>query len=53
MVDGVELDVEGFKKWRPEYADAEFILKMANTSAVRKWKKCPSPNTMWSTLMTS
>ncbi len=27
MVDGVELDIEAFKKWRPEYADAEFILE--------------------------
>lgn len=27
FVDGVEMDVEAFKKWRPEYADAEFILE--------------------------
>lgn len=27
LVDGMELDTEGFKKWRPEYADAEFILE--------------------------
>lgn len=27
IVDGVELDVEAFKKWRPEYANAEFILE--------------------------
>lgn len=27
LVNGVELDVEGFKKWRDEYADAEFILE--------------------------
>ncbi len=27
IVDGVELDVEAFKKWRPEYADAEFVLE--------------------------
>ncbi len=27
MVDGVELNTEAFKKWRPEYADAEFILE--------------------------
>jgi leucyl-tRNA synthetase len=27
MVDGVELDVEAFRKWRPEYADAEFVLE--------------------------
>jgi leucyl-tRNA synthetase len=27
IVDGVELDIEAFKKWRPEYADAEFILE--------------------------
>lgn len=27
FVDGVELDTEAFKKWRPEYADAEFILE--------------------------
>lgn len=27
IVDGVELDTEAFKKWRAEYADAEFILE--------------------------
>lgn len=27
IVDGLELDIEAFKKWRPEYADAEFILE--------------------------
>lgn len=27
MVDGVELDTEAFKGWRPEYAGAEFILE--------------------------
>ncbi|MBS1564191.1 MAG: leucine--tRNA ligase, partial [Bacteroidetes bacterium] len=27
IVDGVVLDTEAFKKWRPEYADAEFILE--------------------------
>jgi leucyl-tRNA synthetase len=27
IVNGVELDIEAFKKWRPEYADAEFILE--------------------------
>jgi leucyl-tRNA synthetase len=27
IVDGVELDIPGFKKWRPEYANAEFILE--------------------------
>jgi len=27
LVDGDELDIEGFKKWRPEFADAEFILE--------------------------
>ena len=27
MVDGLELDIEAFKKWREEYADAEFILE--------------------------
>ncbi|PSK89875.1 leucine--tRNA ligase [Taibaiella chishuiensis] len=27
MVDGVELDTEAFKGWRPEYANAEFILE--------------------------
>ncbi len=26
MVDGVELDIDAFRKWREEYADAEFIL---------------------------
>ena len=27
MVDGNQLDVEAFKKWRPEYANAQFILE--------------------------
>jgi leucyl-tRNA synthetase len=27
IVDGVELDIEAFKKWKPEYANAEFILE--------------------------
>lgn len=27
MVDGVELDIEAFKKWRPDFASAEFILE--------------------------
>lgn len=27
IVDGVELDTEAFKKWRTEYANAEFILE--------------------------
>ncbi|MBN8687429.1 MAG: leucine--tRNA ligase, partial [Chitinophagales bacterium] len=27
FVDGFELDIEAFKKWRDEYADAEFILE--------------------------
>jgi leucyl-tRNA synthetase len=27
LVDGLELDLETFKRWRPEYADAEFLLE--------------------------
>lgn len=27
IVDGIELDIEAFKKWREEYKDAEFILE--------------------------
>ncbi len=27
IVDGVELDIEAFKKWKAEYADAKFILE--------------------------
>lgn len=27
MVNGLELDIDAFKQWRPEYADAEFILE--------------------------
>jgi len=27
LVDGTELDTEGFKQWRPEYANAQFILE--------------------------
>ena len=41
IVDGVELDIEAFKKWRNgEYANAEFILKkMVNISAESKLRK--------------
>ena len=27
IVDGVELDINAFRKWKPEYANAEFILE--------------------------
>jgi leucyl-tRNA synthetase, eubacterial and mitochondrial family len=27
MVDGVELDIEAFKKWRDDFKDAEFVLE--------------------------
>jgi leucyl-tRNA synthetase len=27
LVDGFELDTEAFKKWKPDFADAEFILE--------------------------
>lgn len=27
IVNGLELDIEAFKNWRPDYADAEFILE--------------------------
>ncbi|HEX2846409.1 MAG TPA: leucine--tRNA ligase [Chitinophagaceae bacterium] len=27
IVDGLELDIEAFKKWREEYGDAEFVLE--------------------------
>lgn len=27
LCDGVELNIEGFKQWRPDYADWEFILE--------------------------
>lgn len=27
LVDGVELNIDGFRKWKPEFADAEFILE--------------------------
>ena len=27
IVDGIELNIEAFKKWRPEYANAQFILE--------------------------
>lgn len=42
IVDGFELDIEAFKKWKPEYADAEFILengKYITTSEVEKMSK--------------
>jgi len=42
MVDGVELDVEAFRKWREEFGDAEFILeegKYITGSEVEKMSK--------------
>ncbi|HYH14525.1 MAG TPA: leucine--tRNA ligase [Flavisolibacter sp.] len=27
IVDGIELDIEAFKKWKPDFAEAEFILE--------------------------
>ncbi|HYK55686.1 MAG TPA: leucine--tRNA ligase, partial [Flavisolibacter sp.] len=27
LVDGVELDIDAFKQWKPDFADAEFILE--------------------------
>ena len=27
LVDGYELDIEAFKKWKPEFADAEFVFE--------------------------
>ncbi len=27
LVDGLELDMEAFKKWKPDYADAEFVFE--------------------------
>lgn len=42
IVDGFELDIEAFKKWKPDYADAEFILengKYITTSEVEKMSK--------------
>ncbi|QES87699.1 leucine--tRNA ligase [Rhizosphaericola mali] len=42
IVDGFELDIEAFKKWKPEFEDAEFILengKYITTSEVEKMSK--------------
>jgi len=42
IVDGLELDVEAFKKWKPDFADAEFILengKYICGSAIEKMSK--------------
>ncbi len=32
LVDGYELDVEGFKQWKPDYANAEFIYEDGSTA---------------------
>ncbi len=42
LVDGVELDTDGFKKWKPDFATAEFILedgKYLCGSAIEKMSK--------------
>jgi leucyl-tRNA synthetase len=40
------LDTEAFKAWRPDYADAEFILEDGKYITGREVEKCPSLNTM-------
>jgi leucyl-tRNA synthetase len=42
LVDGFELDVHAFKKWKPDFADAEFVLengKYICGSAIEKMSK--------------
>jgi leucyl-tRNA synthetase len=42
IVDGFELDIEAFKKWKPDFANAEFILENAKYicgSAIEKMSK--------------
>ena len=42
IVNGVELDIDGFKKWKPDFANAEFILedgKYICGSAIEKMSK--------------
>ncbi len=42
FVDGMEMDTEAFKKWKPDYADATFILedgKFICTAEVEKMSK--------------
>jgi len=42
IVNGVELDINGFKKWKPDFANAEFILedgKYICGSAIEKMSK--------------
>jgi leucyl-tRNA synthetase len=33
IVDGLKLDIEAFKKWKPDFANAEFILENDSTSS--------------------
>ncbi|HEY0676955.1 MAG TPA: leucine--tRNA ligase [Chitinophagaceae bacterium] len=33
LVNGIELDIEGFRKWRDEYSDAEFIFEDGSTTS--------------------
>ena len=42
IVDGLELDIEAFRKWKPDFVDAEFILengKYICGSAIEKMSK--------------
>ena len=42
IVDGLELDVEAFKKWKPDFGEAEFILEKGKYicgSAIEKMSK--------------
>lgn len=43
------LDIEAFKAWRPEYNNAEFILRMANISVDGLLRRCLSRCLMSST----
>lgn len=50
-VDGVELDTEAFKKWKPDYANAEFILEDGKYICGVEVEKCLSQSLTQLTLM--
>lgn len=41
------LDLDAFRQWNPEYANAELCWKMENMFAAGLLKKCPSRCSMW------
>lgn len=48
LVENDRLNIEAFKKWRPEYADATFVLEEDGTYLCgSEVEKCQNPNSTY------